>query len=155
MEIHDLTFTYQKGEIYTVRIGFDAEPDDSVLIPAKYINELRKYYTVSEEDKDIFFILARAIQLKKENKKGNDSSVKKYQFGSKNEPFHEVFIAKLISVARQVPTGIIALCFGDDAKVEDLDIFLNRLPSYDISLMMLSGLALSDYQSFEIDDDFD
>ena len=51
--INSLSFNYQHGEIFTVRVVFDEEPDDSILISAKYINELRKYYDISEEDKEI------------------------------------------------------------------------------------------------------
>ena len=150
--INSLSFNYQHGEIFTVRVVFDEEPDDSILISAKYINELRKYYDISEEDKEIYFIVARAIQLKKENAKSIDGAVKKYDFSD----FREVFIEKLIDLAKLVSLDIIASYFGHDAKVEDLDIFLNNVSAYTLALIMKSGAALNEYTVFsEEDDDFE
>ena len=155
--IESLSFNYKNGEVSSVRVTFNADLDDSVLISSKYIDELRKYYDISEADKEVFFIIARAIQLKKDNKKKIDGAGKRYNFGSKYEPFHEVFISKLIDLAKQVPLEIIASNFGYDAKVEDLDIFLNRKSTYSLALMMKSGISLSECNdaSEDNDDDFD
>ena len=49
--IDSLSFNYQHGEITTVRVIFDEELEDSVLISSKYINELHKYLNIAEEDK--------------------------------------------------------------------------------------------------------
>ncbi len=150
--IDSLSFNYQHGEITTVRVIFDEELEDSVLISSKYINELRKYLDIAEEDKEIYFITARAIQLKKENAKGIDGAVKKYDFND----FHKVFIEKLIDLAKLVSLDIIASYFGHDAKVEDLDIFLNHASAYTLALVMKSGAAINEYEVFtEEDDDFE
>ena len=154
--IDSLVFNYQHGEITSVRVVFDEEPEDSILVSSKYINELQKYYDISEEDKEIYFIIAKAIKLKRENNKAIDGTVKKYDFGNKHEPFHKIFIAKLIEIIELIPTDVVASYFGNDAKVEDLDIFLNKASTYTLALLMKSGAALNEYDAFfEDDDDFE
>ncbi len=151
--IDSLVFNYQHGEITSVRVVFDEEPEDSILVSSKYINELQKYYDISEEDKEIYFIIAKAIKLKKENNKAIDDAVKKYDFGNKYEPFHEIFIAKLIELSKMLSVDIIASYFGHEAKVEDLDIFLNQATPYTLALLMKSGAELNEYEAFSEDDD--
>lgn len=140
--IDSLTFKYQNGEISSVRVAFGTEEEDSILINSKYITELRNYLDISEEDKELFFIIARAIQLRKENNRSSRDSVEKYNLGSKYEPFHETFISKLIEVSKQVPFEVIALYFDDDSKLEDLDIFLNQKTAYELALLMMDGLPI-------------
>ena len=150
--IDSLIFNYQHGKISSVRVVFDEELEDSILISKKYINELRNYFDISEEDKGIYFIIARAIQLKKENSKVIDGAVKKYKFSD----FHKVFIEKLIELSKIISIDIIASYFGYDAKVEDLDVFLNKASLYTLALVMKSGAALNEYDVFsEEDDDFE
>ena len=150
--IGSISFNYQHGEISSIRVTFDHEPEDSILISAEYINELRKYYDISEEDKEIYYIIARAIQLKKENTKGIDGAVKKYNF----DDFHKSFIEKLIDLSKLISIDIIAIYFGNDAKIEDLDIFLNVASSYTLALLMKSGAAINEYEAFsEGTDDFE
>ncbi len=154
--IDSLTFNYKHGEISSVRVIFDEEPEDNILISSKYIDELRKYYDISEEDTDVYFIVAKAIKLKRENNKAIDGAIKKYDFGNKHDPFHKVFIAQFIELAKLVSVDIIALYFGHDAKVEDLDIFLNQATPFTLALLMKSGAALNEYDAFsEADDDFE
>lgn len=153
-----LKFNYSKetGQIKSIRVVFSDLTDDSILISQDYVSEIMNFVPeISENDKDLFFIIARAIQLKSENKKGSSASgrVKKYDFSSKSEPFYERFIPKLMKLTQYVPIETIAAFFGEDAKVEDLDIFLNRKDIYALTLLIRDGIDEED-DDLTDDDDF-
>lgn len=152
MDIERLHFHYAKGtnNFSSATVFFSDQNDDGVRIPSTYISEVRKLTEISEADRDLFFILARAIQLKSENTKVIDGVVKKYDFGSPVETFEEIFIPKLIQLTKYVSLGTIANYFNEDAKVEDLDIFLNRMDVHELSLHILDETY---GESEEIDED--
>ena len=149
--IDSITYKYKRGEISSIRVSFGTEDEDSILISAKYLAELQKYLDISEEDVELFMVIARAIQLKKENDKASMGCGKKFELGNKYEPFHEVFISKLMDLSKQVPLENILLYFDDDAKLEDLDIFLNQKSSFELALMMRDGLPISNnlYEEYD------
>ena len=152
-----LKFKYSKetGKISSVKVVFSDQTDDSVTISSDYISVLENYKKISETDKEIFFIIARAIQLKAENSRGSSSGkVRKYNFGSKYEPFSERFISKLMSLSELTPLDQIANYFGDEAKVADLDFFLNKKDVFQLSLYFRNELDSDETDDDDVDDDF-
>ena len=149
-----LKFNYSKetGQISSVKVVFSDLTQESILISKDFINEIRKYVPViNENDKELFYIIARAIRLKSENNKGSSGRVHKYDFSSKHDPFHERFISKLMQLSKYVPLENIVNYFGEDAKVDDLDVFLNRKDIYSLTLFIRDGI---DDPDDDIDDDF-
>lgn len=142
--IESLKFRYSKetGKIYAVRVNFTAEDEDSILITPSFFKELYEYIDVSEADKDLFYVLAKAIQLSKENNRGSakQQRVKKYTFRTPGESFSKRFVKKLMLVTQCVPIGCIADFFNEDSKVEDLDIFLNKKDVYQLILFIRDGI---------------
>ena len=112
--------------ISSVIVDFDGEKDDRITITREYISELNKYFAVSEDDTSIFFIIARAIQLKKENYRDINSSTKKYKFGSKDGSFPKALVSRIMALKDLIPLEVIETYFGDDAKIQDLNFFLNH-----------------------------
>lgn len=155
-----LKFKYSKetGRISSVKVVFDDQTGDNVTISQKFLDEL-DYHSISfdETSKELFYILARAIQLKAENNKGtSDGKVRKYDFGTKYEPFHERFISKLSMLMKNVPIDTIATFFGEEAKVAYLDFFLNRKDVYELTILFREGFDNSDvcgYIGNDIDDE--
>ena len=149
-----LKFNYSKetGQISSVKVVFSDLTQESILISKDFINEIMKYVPViNENDKELFYIIARAIQLKSENNKGSFGRVRKYDFSSKYNPFHERFISKLMQLSKYVPLENIVNYFGEDAKVDDLDVFLNRKDIYSLTLFIRDGI---DDPDDDVDDDF-
>jgi len=143
-----LKFKYSKEprKILSVKVVFDDQTGDSVTISRKYLDELEKYdINYDETSKELFYILARAIQLKAENSKGtSDGKVRKYDFGTKYELFQSRFIAKLSMLLQHVSIEKVATFFGDEAKVEYLDFFLNKKDVYELALVFCNGSDYSD-----------
>lgn len=142
-----LKFKYSKetGKISSVKVIFSDQTNDTVTISSEFISALEEYKEVTETDKELFFILARAIQLKAENTKGSPSGkVRKYYFGSKYEPFSEMFISKLMMLSELIPLERIANYFDDEAKVEDLNVFLNEKDTFHL-LFYLQNDVISEH----------
>lgn len=150
-QFESLKIRYSKDtrKIYSVRVNFTDEEEDSILITHNFFSELYEYIDVSEADRELFFILAKAIQLSKENNRGrtNDNRVKKYEFSSYHESFAKKFVTKLMLVAKYIPMDRIAEYFNEDAKVEDLDIFLNQKDVYQLTLLLREGIDTTDENS--------
>lgn len=154
--IESLKFRYSQkeiGKIYSVRVNFTAEDEDSILITPSFINELYEYMEISESEKELFYILAKAIQLSKENNIGNVHSgrVKKYRLDSNGESFAKRFVRKLIVVTQYVPMDIVAEYFNEDSKIEDLDVFLNQKNVYELTLLLRDNIDI-DTATTEISD---
>ncbi len=100
--------------------------EDSIRIPRTYIIAAQNYWEINEENTALLFILARAICLRKENNAATSTSgrAKKYKF-SNASTFPYKFAEKLNAVLKLVPIEEVELYFAE-AKVDDLDYFLNR-----------------------------
>ena len=153
-----LKFKYSKetGKMSSVKVVFDDQTGDSVTISRKYLDELENYdISYTEADKDLFYVLARAIQLKAENNKGtSEGKVRKYDFGTKYAPFQLRFVSKLSMLLKNVPIENIATFFSDDAKVAYLDFFLNRKDVYELTILFRNGFDDSDVCGY-IGEDFE
>lgn len=145
-----LKFRYSRktGKIHSLRVNFTDEEEDSILITPSFFSELYEYMDVSENDKELFFVLAKAIQLSMENTKGstNDHRVKKYKLRTPYESFAKRFVTKLMMVAQYVPMDCIANFFSEDAKIEDLDVFLNQKDAYELTLLLRDGIDVTEEQ---------
>lgn len=141
MEINELKFRYKDAHISSVSVSFDSEPEDAVLISGDYLKELSRYLEVTEDDIEIFYILARAIQLKKENSRKIEDS-KKYELCSEHEDFIQIFTFKLVEMAKYVHLSIVADYFDYDAKLEDLYIFCVK-PVSELITAFNTGLPLT------------
>jgi hypothetical protein len=153
-----LKFKYSKetGKISSVKVVFDEETGDNVTISKKFLDELENYdISFDETSKELFYILARAIQLKAENCKGSsDGKVRKYDFGTKTEPFQVRFITRLSLLLKNVPIEDIATFFGTEAKVAYLDFFLNKKDVYELTILFREGFDDCDLCGY-LGDDFD
>lgn len=122
-----LEFKYNKsdGRIISIRVDFGGT-DNSVVIKDHFIRELDKANLLSECNKEIFFIIAKAILLKKENSKAIDGCGFPYKLGNKEE-FPRLFIMQLrkILYKHYVPIETL-VSFFEEGKVEDLNIFINH-----------------------------
>lgn len=129
-----LKYSRKTGKIYSAKVVFDIPTDDQVNISPKFFEELEKNdIHVSEANQELFFILAKAIQLKEENTTRTISgTVNKYDFESKNEPFAEKFIKRLAYLLKNVQIENIATFFAD-AKVAYLDYFLNQIDAISLA----------------------
>lgn len=141
--ISALSFKYGRdGRISSVRVSFTEEPEDDVTIGKEFLSELRNYNVdVNERQKEYFYIIARAIQLKNEygKVKSLDGQRCHYSFSSKGHPFCEIFVERLMSVLSKTTIDSVINFFNDDAKIDDLDLFLNRMDSYQIALYIMDG----------------
>ena len=139
--MESLYFRYSRSDyrkIYSVCVNFTSEDDDSIIIGPSFIKELSNYMYISEDDKELFYVLAKAIQLSKENNNGStkDNRVKKYKLSTSKESFAKRFVRKLMLVAQTVPMDLIVKYFNEDAKLEDLDIFLNQKSAYELTFLI-------------------
>lgn len=160
--IESLKFRYsqkESGKIYSVRVNFTDEDEDSILITPSFINEVYEYMVISESNKELFYILAKAIQLSKENLIGSvhNGYVKKYRLDADGESFAKRFVRKLMVITQYVPMDIVAEYFNEDSKLENLDIFLNQKDIYELTLLLRDDIdtdTTADENSDFSDDDY-
>ncbi len=81
-----LEFKYNKkdGNIRSIRVDFGGT-DNSVLIKNHFIRELEKRELLCENNKEVFFIIAKAILIKEENAKRISGYSRPYKLGNKEE----------------------------------------------------------------------
>lgn len=122
-----LEFNYKKsdGSISSIKVDFGGT-DNSVIIKDYFIRELDKANLLSECNKEIFFIIAKAILLKKENSKAVDGCCSPYELGNKEE-FSRLFVRRLRQILFYYNISIeTVVSFFEEGKVEDLNIFINQ-----------------------------
>ncbi len=137
---YNYRYSKKDNSISSVVVDFDGEKDDRITIPKEYISELTNYFTVSEDDTSIFFIIARAIQLKKENYRDINSSTKRYKFGSKYGAFPRALVSRIMALKDLIPLEVIETYFGDDARIQDLDFFLNHEDIFEVAACIYEDL---------------
>ena len=87
-------YNRQTHEISSIDV-FMGEEEDTVLITQSYIRNLAEANLLCECSHEIFFIVAKAIQFKKENLKRVQNCVPPYDLGN-TETFSEKRVCSLV-----------------------------------------------------------
>lgn len=128
-------YSSKTGKVTSADVYLDGE---LIVISQGFISELEKYACISDYDDEMFAILARAVELRAENSKKIQHCVRKYKLGSSVTDFAHMLIPRLLELKQLVSINVIAAYF-EEAKIEDLDLFINRMNIYDFARMLFGA----------------
>lgn len=125
MESFEFKYNKKDGSISSIRVDFGGI-DDSVIIKSHFIRQLERHNLLFEYNKDVFFIIAKAITLKRENSRTVSGCRSPYNLGN-NEEFSELFVKRLYQILFYYNISIeTVVSFFKEYKIEDLNNFINQ-----------------------------